>query len=107
MVCRALDEESAVSGEPHSDQGNGWNYGHVLFALVIAFVLQSMFLPCMCQIGTGKMNFALVFDGLMALRIAAARIIKQRDNGWIFYTALIYLSPLWIDLSSRVVLGPH
>jgi hypothetical protein len=84
-----------------------WDYRHVLAALFISFVAQSLFLPCLCQIGEAKMNFALILDGLVLLRIGIARLLREIGRGWVFYAALLYLSPLWIHLAFLAVLGGH
>ena len=84
-----------------------WNYAQLLLALIVAFVLESMLLPCLCNIGTAKMQVAFVFLALVVVRIAVARIIREKGKGWVFYTILIYSSPLWIEAASWVFLERH
>ncbi|MCP4352025.1 MAG: hypothetical protein GY795_41710 [Desulfobacterales bacterium] len=86
-------------------QKEDWNYKHLCYALIIGFVLQSFFLPCLCQIGEAKIMTAFVFDGLVVMRIIAAKLLEQKGKGWIFYAVLIYTSPLWIELASRIMIG--
>lgn len=86
---------------------NAWNYEHLIVALVIACILQSLFLPCLCGIGEAKMKFALAFDGLVLLRIGMAKLLKETGKGWVFYVALLYSSPAWIHLVALIVLGGH
>jgi hypothetical protein len=57
--------------------------------------------------GTAKMTVALVLDGLVALRTVAAGILREKGKGWIFYAALVYSSPLWIEWASWITIGRH
>jgi hypothetical protein len=82
-----------------------WNFGNLGAALFISFVLQSLFLPCLCQIGTAKMNFALGFDALVLLRMMIAYFGRETGRGWIFYAVLCYTSPVWIEGLTYLVLG--
>ena len=84
-----------------------WNYAQLALALVVAFVLDAMLLPCMCNIGTAKMQVALVFLALVVLRIVIARLMREKGKGWIFYLVLLYSSPLWIEIAGWWVFGPH
>jgi hypothetical protein len=99
-------EDTGLSG-PTGRSAGAWNYEHLIVALVIAFILQSLFLPCLCQIGEAKTNFALVLDGLVLLRSGVARLRRETGSGWVFYVVLLYSSPLWIHLAALIVLGGH
>ena len=99
--------EDARPSRPTDGSANAWNYEHLIVALVIACIAQNLWLSCLCQIGMAKMNFALVFDGLVLLRIGMARLLKETGKGWVFYAALLYTSPFWIDLVALIVLGRH
>jgi len=66
-----------------------------------------MLFPCLCSIGTTKVVWALVFDALIAIRLVAAKRFWETGRGWIFYAALIWASPVWIEALSLVVNGPH
>ncbi|MEN6627008.1 MAG: hypothetical protein ABFD69_12355 [Candidatus Sumerlaeia bacterium] len=79
----------------------GWNFRWLVCALVIAFLMQGLFLPCLCQIGEARMRVAIIFDGLVILRMAIAGFRRERGSGWIFYAALLYSSPLWIAWAIR------
>lgn len=83
--------------------GDGRNCGRLFFALIVAFLLQSIFLPCLCPVGDARIRFAMIFDGLMLLRISVAHLVHERGEGWLFYAILIYSSPLWI----RLVINHH
>ncbi len=102
-----MNEEVTSMPDIEEVQREGWNYKHIICALIIGLVLQNLFLPCLCQIGMAKITVALIFDGLVVLRIIAAKLLKQKDKGWIFYTVLLYSSPLWIDLAIRIMIGRH
>lgn len=102
-----MQEESDRMNDTNRAQRKEWNYRHLICALIVAFVLQNLFLACLCQEGTARVTFALVFDGLVILRIVAARLLNQKDKGWIFYMVLLYSSPLWIELASWLTIGKH
>lgn len=40
-------------------------------------------------------------------RIAVAKLIDERGRGWIFYSGLLYTSPIWIELAALLILGKH
>ncbi len=84
-----------------------WNYVQLFLALIVAFVVTCMLMPCLCNIGTAKTQVALVFLVLIVLRIAVARIRKEKGRGWIFYVIVIYTCPFWIEAASWLVFGRH
>jgi hypothetical protein len=82
-----------------------WDYKQLLAALGIAVILQSLFLPCLCQIGLAKVDFAYILDALVLLRIGGAYIRHETGSGWRFYAGLLVTSPLWIQAAAWVVFG--
>lgn len=88
-------------------QRAGWNYTHLCVALVVGVVVQSLVLTCACYRGSLNMKVAFLFDGLIVLRIIVAKLLKQKDKGWIFYAILIYSSPVWMYLLTRIMFGGH
>ena len=84
-----------------------WHYGYVAAALVIAFLAQGLFLPCACEIGIANLMLVIAVDVSLLLRIAVARVTGERGRGWMFYCALLYTSPLWIAILTRLVVGSH
>ena len=82
-----------------------WNFRHLGAALFIGFVLQQLALPCLCNIGTAKIKFALCFDALVLLRMMIAYSGRETGRGWIFYAVLCYTSPAWIEGLTYLVLG--
>jgi len=82
-----------------------WNYRHVAVALFVSFVLQTLFLQCLCPIGTAKMTFALVFDALILARTLVAYWRHETGRGWIVYSILCYTSAGWIEGLTYLVLG--
>tara|TARA_B100000609_G_scaffold197469_1_gene194912 strand:+ start:789 stop:1091 length:303 start_codon:yes stop_codon:yes gene_type:complete len=96
-------EVAEVADKSASTEKKGWNYSSLTCALIVGLLAQCVFLPCLCAEGTAKINFAIVFDVLIVLRIILAKILKQRDKGWIFYLIMIYTSPLWIELAAWIV----
>ena len=66
-------------------------------------MLQILLLPCLCWIGRGKMIFALIFDGLWALRIIVAALLHEKGKGWIFYAILMATSGIWIALAGWII----
>jgi hypothetical protein len=100
FYCVAMNATLATATKP-----GAWNYKHLFAALGIAAVLQSIFLPCLCDIGTAKSVFAFCFDTLILLRIGAAWHMSETGGGWKFYAWLIWKSPLWIEGVAYVVFG--
>ena len=90
--------EKSASGQTVATKRSTWNFGFLIYTLVFAFIAQSIFLPCLCMEGTVKMQFAIMLDGLVVLRTFLAWLLKEKNKGWIFYAALLYSSPLWINL---------
>jgi hypothetical protein len=76
---------------------NGWNFGHVWVAFIVAILLQSLILPCLCAEGTVKGMIALGFDTFVAIRVAIAWLRNETGRGWLFYTILLYTSAFWIE----------
>jgi len=74
-------------------------------ALFIGFILQSLFLPCLCQIGVAKMTFAFYFDVFVFLRMVISYFCRETGQGWIFYTVLCYTSAAWIEGITYLILG--
>ncbi len=75
----------------------GWNFQRLIAALIITALLQSVSLPCLCDIGTAKITFAYELDALILLRISVAFFGRETGGGWKFYVWLLYTSPLWIN----------
>ena len=82
-----------------------WNYEQLTAALIISFLLQSLFLPCLCDIGTAKIMFAYVLDVLILLRIGVAYFCREKCGGWKFYVWLLYTSPIWINGVAYMLTG--
>ena len=100
---RTREAVESEGGKPAST----WNFTLLTAALVLGLIGQMGYLPCLCRIGVAKMAFALVFDGLILIRILLARRRKERNKGWVFYAILCCTSPLWIELLSRPIIGKH
>ena len=107
--CRFGDETPQNINVAMSVLGTAaqWNFKHLLAALLAGFVLQSLFLPCLCDIGTAKITLAYAFDVLVLIRVAAARACHETGKGWLFYAVLCYTSPAWIEGAAYFVLGGH
>ena len=93
------------SASPQAATLVNWNYKNLLAAWGIAFILQSLFLPCLCDIGTAKILFAYTFDALVLLRIGVACFLRETGVGWKFYAWLLCSSPLWIEGIAYLVFG--
>ena len=83
---------------------SNWKFPHLFGALFIALILQVIFLPCLCKVGTAKMALAGLLDVLILLRILAAYISKEQSNGWKFYCFLSVSSFIWIRVVTSMVL---
>jgi hypothetical protein len=84
-----------------------WNFRHLLAAFLIGFLLQSLFLPCLCAIGDAKIALAYSFDGLVALRMLWAYFRRETGKGWIAYAVLCYTSVVWIEGITYLMLGEN
>jgi len=82
-----------------------WNYRQFSTAFGIAFLLQALFLPCLCEVGTAKMTFALTLDLLIASRVGVAYLTRESDIGLRFYAWLLITSPAWITVAAYLMTG--
>src|SRR5215469_2678945 len=82
-----------------------WNFRRLGWALLIGLCLQSLVLPCLCEIGTAKIKFALYFDALVLARTMIAYFGRETGRGWIFYAVLCYTSAAWIEGLAYLILG--
>ena len=82
-----------------------WDFIRMLLILLVAFLFQSIAVPCLCAAGVGKMKFAIIIDLLILIRIIYAKLRHEKGRGWIFYAVLLLTSPIWINLLSWVVTG--
>lgn len=97
---------AATQTVPIEARKSSWNLHHLAAGFLIGLLLQNLFLPCLCDIGTAKITLALVFDALVAVRVLVARLTREQGRGWIFYTVMLYTSAGWITVLARLVLGP-
>ncbi|GAG03113.1 unnamed protein product, partial [marine sediment metagenome] len=97
---RYADDEATSMPDIEETQRQGWNYRHLISALVIGFMIQMFVFPSHAYCGRQSvaLTFAFVFDGLIVLRIYVALWVRQKGKGWIFYAVLLYSSPFWIAL---------
>lgn len=84
---------------------NAWNFKQLLAAWGIAFILQSLFLPCLCDIGTAKILFADTLDALILFRVGMAFVRRETGGGWKLYAWLLCTSPLWIQGIAYLIFG--
>jgi hypothetical protein len=49
--------------------------------LAIAFVLQMVFLPCLCSRGAVKVDFALLLDAMFLGRLILSRWLGETNRG--------------------------
>lgn len=82
-----------------------WNFKRLAVVFAVALMLQSLVLPCLCDIGRAKMIFALVFDLLMIGRAVIAYFAGERGTGWKLYAWMFVTSPLWIEAITYLVFG--
>jgi len=68
-----------------------WNYTAMLVSLLIAMVLQSILLPCLCYAGTVNGCIAGAVDLCVVLRLIVARMRRERGKAWVFYALLPFL----------------
>jgi hypothetical protein len=88
-----------------SEAATGWQYGQICVAFTVAIVLQSLMLPCLCEVGTAKGKLALGVDALVFARTAIAWMRKETGRGWLFYAVLLYTSAFWIEGLAWVFTG--
>jgi len=82
-----------------------WNFKQLMGALGIAVILQSLFLPCLCDVGTAKIVLAYALDALILLRTGVAYMRRETGSGWKFYAWLLCTSPLWIQGMALLIFG--
>ena len=80
--------------------------GELVVISVIILIIQMLFVPCLCSIGTAKLTFALAVDLLVLLRLTVAKSEKEIGKVWIFYLLLLLTSPIWIEVLV-LFLGGH
>jgi hypothetical protein len=71
-------------------------------ALGIAFILQNLFLSCLCAQGIATITWAFVVDALILARILAGWYRCEQGRWWMVYCALLISSPIWMELVSRL-----
>ncbi len=87
------------------DAPGHWNFRRLLVLSALAFLLQMLFLPCLCDIGRAKAGMALAVDLLVAIRAGVAYLARERGSDWKFYAWLLLTSPVWITIAAYAVLG--
>ena len=98
-IVRRIEEMDAATATDGTDvQESTWRVSRLLPAFAVGLIAQAVFLPCLCAVGTAKMNMALILDALIWLRVVGAWIAKERRGGT-FYAAVWITSPLWIELA--------
>jgi hypothetical protein len=89
---------SQASPVPEYGLPSTWPVGRVLGGLAFVFVLQVLFLPCMCAKGSLKMSSGILLDLLFLLRLLLAMVRGERTNDWTWYLVLLAASPVWIPV---------
>lgn len=79
-----------------SEWSKPWNYTHLGIAWVVGLLFKVTCLPCMCAIGSWRMDVGFWFDALIALRVAVAFIRNETGPTWSIYALLCYTSAFWI-----------
>jgi hypothetical protein len=74
-----------------------WPIQFMLFSVFGGFVIQAVVSPCLCDIGSTKLLFGVIVDGLVLLRTLVAHRVREKGKGWIFYSALCLTSAAWIE----------
>jgi hypothetical protein len=82
-----------------------WHRGQVVLALAVAVGLQWLCFSGDPFIGAGQLIVALALDAAIVLRVAGARIADERGRGWLFYCFVLYTSPLWVEIGSRITMN--
>ena len=82
-----------------------WRMKQVALALGMALVFQRLLFRGITVLGAGEWMIALSVDLLVAVRAGVALATRERGRGWLFYCGLLYTSPIWIEVMSRVLVG--
>ncbi len=69
---------------------------HLGIAWIVGLLFKLTFLPCMCAIGSWRMDVGLWFDALIVLRVVFAYVRRETGQSWIIYAGLCYTSAFWI-----------
>ena len=86
-----------------------WNYKLLALALLVGGWLQVQLLPLYSGhasdvfLSVQVFNAALLFDGLVVLRILVAALRRERNRFWIFYSFLCLTSFLWVAVLAGVI----
>jgi hypothetical protein len=95
---------NVASTEPRT-----WNYKLVISALLLGVWLQWHFLVLYSGHAidvfwhTLVFQAALLFDGLVAVRIAVAALRRERNRAWVIYSLLCLTSFLWIAVMAAII----
>jgi hypothetical protein len=84
----------------NTSRGSNWRIGILLIAVLPVILLDMLlFTPCRCWYGAWVFYqgvAALVVQSLIALRFAAAWVLKEHNHGWKYYVALWIGSPFLV-----------
>ncbi len=76
----------------------GWPVGTGVAGLFLVFVLQTMFLSCLCDRGVAKMKMGVAVDGIILARFVIAWIRQETGRGWMIYLFIGLSTVVWIPM---------
>jgi hypothetical protein len=82
--------------DPSMPKAPIWPLFRALGLLLVVFILQSLFLPCLCERGPVKMNIGLMIDAVVLVRLIIGRLRNETGRGWIAYILLAASTVLWV-----------
>jgi hypothetical protein len=80
------DSTAQAEAHPRPAVRSGWWYA--LVSLPVVFLIQALFLQCLCMFGAAKMNVALAVDLAILARALAGLLWQPRSRAWLIYVAL-------------------
>jgi hypothetical protein len=97
--CDARERAVCEPGLPGKTAARGgWDFTRLAVAFVISILLQMLFLPCLCELGAVKLEFAAMLDLIILFRAGIAYLRREQGRTWMFYAGVLYTSPVWISV---------
>jgi hypothetical protein len=92
-----MNEETTTTGSTVPSQGTTWRCGCLVIAWLIVVGVHAVYMPLLCDSAGAKILLATGLYGFLLLRIAYARISRERGAGWRWYLWFIITAPIWFE----------
>lgn len=78
---------------PHSA---GWPWQVIVRWMLLAVVLQTLWLSCLYAVGPMQLRIALGFDAAFVARCAVAAALGERSRAWMVWVAAMIGAVVWV-----------